>query len=936
MKQSASVFKAALTRQHHKELADVQADSTRLIEEMETDCVRKLEAMSSDRREDLVRLAAARKEAALEAASFERQFQEQQAATTRLRSARNQSSLDRMEELEAKLRVASQRRKVNQRTVQDCNLAIGREQVTKKQAAKEKAKFDEFIGTGIDCAARSKQLDAENAALLAQLASVQQELKEQQAETAKHKAVAEPGKGCFYESAHFSAIVDRACIESLSLGVSRNKVPHLFLIFARLFGIKLPGRMKKVPGPRVDGKRTTVERFVLYTPGASHVKEMAAVMNQLNKLQVRVLPHTLLSYCTVLTVTALYLTLPYLTTTYYWQMGEWLLQYIESDETSCCYLADGAESQQVDYLGQLLARRSNGKLEIKALDLNALGGKSSEAQAAAFTASLQEVAEVMVKAGQCDERAAELIRRFLPTCSMNDRASPARKAARLALGLPDGDDDPTCAEHALANILEEGRKAMDAILREMMNITEAQAATDADKIKAMRTCVGWFSSPACALIYQVAKYVALCSSKGYAIGQKFVEWMEARLADVEEQTAELLGHSEDLLAICGGRMYVFYLDAAPTERLLSQEGSLLTYLQEEADLGAEGGGKLRNSILTGASSDPCMAAVRAMALICDAVFWPLIKAVKPGADKHTLDVLPTVWPKALEFFRDAAERPRGLIDGSLRLELGTEAAAAPTASQAKRSARSQIDMKRIRGKATGDPLIERLLAAACKAMAAGTENHAAEFLGPNGKLCTAKITPELRAKYDALPTTSTSVERLHAFGRIADDQAGLQRADTRAGVCLAKYNGQADWLRGKSVAELRQLLNISRPTARALLCKTLKQQRVEAGRAKRADREAKLSAKRSKRAKAAEERQRVEALTVATKYSEVAALATNAELSDQLKYHKLVRKAAGFTVTHTNRTAYVLQLQVSPRAFHPTPTPAQSSPSKPSLAQPGL
>jgi len=48
------------------------------------------------------------------------------------------------------------------------------------------------------------------------------------------------------------------------------------------------------------------------------------------------------------------------------QMGEWLMQHIESDETSCCYLADGAESQQVDYLGQLLSRRVNGKLEIKA------------------------------------------------------------------------------------------------------------------------------------------------------------------------------------------------------------------------------------------------------------------------------------------------------------------------------------------------------------------------------------------------------------------------------------------------------------------------------------------------------------------------------------------------------------------------------------------
>eukprot|EP00966_Prymnesium_polylepis_P259295 5989129-Prymnesium_polylepis.1 len=79
--------------------------------------------------------------------------------------------------------------------------------------------------------------------------------------------------------------------------------------------------------------------------------------------------------------------------------------------------------------------------------------------------------------------------------------------------------------------------------------------------------------------------------------------MEARLVDQEEQSTELLGHSEDLLAICGSRMYVFFLDAAPTERLISQEGSLLTYLQEEDDLGAEGGGKLRKSILTGCGSD---------------------------------------------------------------------------------------------------------------------------------------------------------------------------------------------------------------------------------------------------------------------------------------------------------------------------------------------
>eukprot|EP00966_Prymnesium_polylepis_P038651 897277-Prymnesium_polylepis.1 len=43
---------------------------------------------------------------------------------------------------------------------------------------------------------------------------------------------------------------------------------------------------------------------------------------------------------------------------------------------------------------------------------------------------------------------------------------------------------------------------MDKVLREMMEISDAQAEGDAAKIKAMRTCVGWFSSPACALIYQ--------------------------------------------------------------------------------------------------------------------------------------------------------------------------------------------------------------------------------------------------------------------------------------------------------------------------------------------------------------------------------------------------------------------------------------------------
>ena len=184
-------------------------------------------------------------------------------------------------------------------------------------------------------------------------------------------------------------------------------------------------------------------------------------------------------------------------------------------------------------------------------------------------------------------------------------------------------------------------------------------------------------------------------------------------------------------------------------------------------------------------------------------------------------------------------------------------------------------------------------------MAKATANHAAEWLPAGlemtngsttveGKLCAARITPELRAKYDALPTTSTSVERLHAFGRGCDAQAGMQRADTRAGLCLGRYNGQAAWLNAKSTDELRQRLNISRRVARALLKTTIKTQRIEAGRAKRTERESKLSSKRARREVKATEQRRIEALKPFTKYSELQGT-SNAELSDQLKYHKVVR-----------------------------------------------
>eukprot|EP00965_Chrysotila_dentata_P061148 2025982-Pleurochrysis_carterae.AAC.1 len=131
---------------------------------------------------------------------------------------------------------------------------------------------------------------------------------------------------------------------------------------------------------------------------------------------------------------------------------------------------------------------------------------------------------------------------------------------------------------------------MDGVVREMMNITDEMSASapDAKKQKAMRTSVGWFSSPSCALIYQCAKYVALRSSNGYAIGAKFRQWLNVeQYAKEDSIDGELLGSVEDMLVICGlARLYVFFIDPAVTERF-PQTGSLRTYREEEADLGAD-------------------------------------------------------------------------------------------------------------------------------------------------------------------------------------------------------------------------------------------------------------------------------------------------------------------------------------------------------------
>eukprot|EP00965_Chrysotila_dentata_P077990 2571806-Pleurochrysis_carterae.AAC.1 len=76
---------------------------------------------------------------------------------------------------------------------------------------------------------------------------------------------------------------------------------------------------------------THVEKELLYVPGKTHVKEGCATLNQAHKLQVGT-------------------------------------QLLKADD-GCCYISDGAESLQTEYLAQLLScHDADGNLKATALD----------------------------------------------------------------------------------------------------------------------------------------------------------------------------------------------------------------------------------------------------------------------------------------------------------------------------------------------------------------------------------------------------------------------------------------------------------------------------------------------------------------------------------------------------------------------------------------
>ena len=126
-----------------------------------------------------------------------------------------------------------------------------------------------------------------------------------------------------------------------------------------------------------------------------------------------------------------------------------------------------------------------------ALDVSELHIKTTAAQKAVFEESLKQVTELLSDVGIINGVSPTILG-FQPTSSMSNSAATARTAARLR---------PLCTQHAITIIFEEGRKAIDAALRGLMNIRNEESVAEVPKVKAMRISVGWFSSPAYAVVY---------------------------------------------------------------------------------------------------------------------------------------------------------------------------------------------------------------------------------------------------------------------------------------------------------------------------------------------------------------------------------------------------------------------------------------------------
>ena len=294
-----------------------------------------------------------------------------------------------------------------------------------------------------------------------------------------------------------------------------------------------------------------------------------------------------------------------------------------------------------------------------------------------------------------------------------------------------------------------------------------------------------------------------------------------------------------------------------------------------------------------------------------------MRAIEPGDDAHILDVCPELWPRVLEWLDEAAASPETVLDGSHCLRTRLQAGGLrvtprepPTPKARSRRDRGAIDLERIRAALAADSevraLVLEMLTAACTAMAAGVRNHAAEFVG-DGRFTKDNIPPQLRADMAGTPITSVMAETMFARVKRRADRGGVSRHDTRMGAVLCERDGTVAWLRNQKEGE--RLWRLARRRWRkGSGAHTMQQERECKGEAKALEREAKLEKVRCGRAKKAAEAERVKGVQVLDKYSALKGL-HNDELSDQLKYYKIVEGKKGFRTTGS-RAEMVATLQL--------------------------
>ena len=432
-----------------------------------------------------------------------------------LRSHRVTGLLGELRAKQAKITELGARRKANQRKLCDAALDKRRAQEAQRRLNDERAASASWWRSD----ATAERIDG----LERELAEARALLKIQTVLRRKFQAIAEPPESKFYRKGQYTPEVFFLGLELIAANhIAASKVPGLMCRFATFFGIKLPSYQRKIKGEM---------RLLKRVPGATYFKAVPAIGGELHKVQV----------------------------------GEWILEDASGDY---CYIADEAGFLQRSFFAHIYSRRNQetGKLESRLVSMHQASGKSAEVQHASYRAAMTAIADAWSEAdelgllcvgsgdsseqeggggaGEASSGAGEaggdssdeeepataagffearrrlrrrtLLAEHTPSDAMNDRAAGALKAGRMARGgdgsggAGDVQNRASCAHHAVTNVGEEGRKAIDTVLRSKMNITEEQAEADAAKVKALRTNVGWFSSPACSLIYQ-ARFLPACS-----------------------------------------------------------------------------------------------------------------------------------------------------------------------------------------------------------------------------------------------------------------------------------------------------------------------------------------------------------------------------------------------------------------------------------------